>query len=292
MDHAASLPHGRSFHAPPAGVRVHDPVGNTFASMAARYDDRSRIDLSFLSGPRSRWKEFTTLLKIAQQFFYGFRKLHYVGPCVTFFGSARFKEDHEYYDITRAIARRVGRVGFTVMTGGGPGLMEAANRGAKEVGAKSVGCNIVLPMEQYANPYLDVSLTFDHFFVRKVLLLKYSICFVVMPGGAGTMDELFETATLIQTGKVKGFPVILYGKAFWTPMLRQLELMVEQGTISSGEMNFIHVVDSVEEATEVLQEQLVGMWQQRKGKGANLPGWWFLNQPIKGKTFVQRKAVS
>ncbi|HRQ85485.1 MAG TPA: LOG family protein, partial [Flavobacteriales bacterium] len=149
--------------------------------------DRAHIDLSFLSGPRSRWKEFKTLLKIAQQFFYGFRKLHFVGPCVTFFGSARYNEGHEYYEATRSIARRVGRVGFTVMTGGGPGLMEAANRGAKDVGATSVGCNIVLPMEQYANPYLDVSLTFDHFFVRKVLLLKYSICFVVMPGGAGTI---------------------------------------------------------------------------------------------------------
>ncbi len=260
--------------------------------MAARHTDRTTIDLSFLSGPRSRWKEFKTLLKIAQQFFYGFRKLHFVGPCVTFFGSARYNADHPYYETTRSIARRVGRVGFTVMTGGGPGLMEAANRGAKDVGAKSVGCNIVLPHEQYANPYLDVSLTFDHFFVRKVLLLKYSVCFVVMPGGAGTMDELFETATLIQTGKVKGFPILLYGKDFWTPMLQQLEQMVERGTIGKGEMDFIHVVDSVEEATEVLQEQLVNMWHQHQGKGANVPGWWFLEQPIKGKTFMQRKAVS
>jgi uncharacterized protein (TIGR00730 family) len=250
--------------------------------------DRSRIDLRFLSGPRSRWKEFLTLLKIAQQFFYGFRKLHFVGPCVTFFGSARFKEDHPYYEAARSLARRVGRVGFTVMTGGGPGVMEAANRGAKDVGATSVGCNIVLPHEQFANKYLDVDLTFDHFFVRKVLLLKYSVCFVVMPGGAGTMDELFETATLIQTGKVKGFPLILYGKEFWAPVLQQLELMVQRGTISPGEMDFIHVVDSVEEATEVLQDQLVTLWQQQKGKGANIPEWWFLRQPIKGKTFMDR----
>lgn len=253
--------------------------------------DRATIDLSFLSGPRSRWKEFKTLLKIAQQFFYGFRKLHFVGPCVTFFGSARFQEDHPYYEATRSLARRVGRVGFTVMTGGGPGVMEAANRGAKDVGANSVGCNIVLPHEQYANPYLDVDLTFDHFFVRKVLLLKYSICFVVMPGGTGTMDELFETATLIQTGKVKGFPIILYGKQFWAPVLDQLKLMVEKGTISPGEMEFIHVVDSVEEATEVLQGQLVNMWQRHKGKGANLPEWWFLDQPIKGKTFQERNGA-
>ncbi|HMN04752.1 MAG TPA: TIGR00730 family Rossman fold protein [Flavobacteriales bacterium] len=280
---------GGSFRQPrqpgmhPAGPR------NTFAAMARPLADRSRIDLGFLSGPRSRWKEFKTLLKIAQQFFYGFRKLHFVGPCVTFFGSARFPEDHPYYEITRSIARRVGRVGFTIMTGGGPGVMEAANRGAKDVGATSVGCNIVLPHEQNANPYLDVDLTFDHFFVRKVLLLKYSVCFVVMPGGAGTMDELFETATLIQTGKVKGFPIILYGKEFWAHTLKQLEYMIGQGTISQGEMDFIHVVDSVEEATAVLQDQLVDMWMQRKGKGANIPEWWFLRQPIQGKTFSQRK---
>lgn len=290
MDRSAALPNNGIFNTAPVHADRREHIGNTFAAMATRHDARAHIDLSFLSGPRSRWKELKTLVKIAQQFFYGFRKLHYVGPCVTFFGSARYPADHPYYETTRSIARRVGRVGFTVMTGGGPGLMEAANRGAKDVGAKSVGCNIVLPQEQYANPYLDVSLTFDHFFVRKVLLLKYSICFVVMPGGAGTMDEMFETATLIQTGKVKGFPIVLYGKDFWAPMLRQLDLMVEKGTISPGEMKFIHVVDTVEEATEVLQEQLVNMWQQRKGKGANLPGWWFLNQPIKGKNFHQRQA--
>lgn len=252
--------------------------------------DRSRIDLSFLSGPRSRWKELMTQFKIAQQFFYGFRKLHFVGPCVTFFGSARFPEDHEYYKATRSIARRVGRVGFTVMTGGGPGVMEAANRGARDVGATSVGCNIVLPMEQYANPYLDVSLTFDHFFVRKVLLLKYSICFVVMPGGAGTLDELFETATLIQTGKVKSFPIILYGKEFWASTLKQIDHMMEKGTIGRDELPFLHVVDNVEEATEVLQDELVDMWHQRKGKGAHIPEWWFLEEPIKGKTFRERRS--
>jgi uncharacterized protein (TIGR00730 family) len=264
-----------------------EPEG-TFAAMARTTDDRSRIDLGFLSGPRSRWKEFKTLLHIAQQFFYGFRKLHYVGPCVTFFGSARFPQDHPHYEATRSLARRVGRVGFTIMTGGGPGVMEAANRGAKDVGATSVGCNIVLPHEQFANKYLDVDLTFDHFFVRKVLLLKYSVCFVVMPGGAGTMDELFETATLIQTGKVKGFPIILYGKEFWGHTLKQLEHMVGHGTIGKGEMDFIHVVDTVEEATAVLQDQLVDMWQARRGKGANIPEWWFLKQPIKGKNFMQR----
>lgn len=256
--------------------------------MHPEQSERSKIDLSFLSGPRSRWKEFKTLLKISQQFFYGFRKLHFVGPCVTFFGSARFPPDHAYYVATRSLARRVGRVGFSIMTGGGPGVMEAANRGARDVNATSVGCNIVLPHEQYANPYLDVDLTFDHFFVRKVLLLKYSICFVVMPGGAGTMDELFETITLIQTGKVKGFPIILFGKDYWAPMLEQLDRMIAAGTIGAAELSFVHVVDSVEQATAVLQEQLVNMWQQKAGKGAHLPEWWFLNEAIMGKTFHDR----
>jgi len=250
--------------------------------------DRSKIDLRFLSGPRSRWKEFKTQLKIAQQFYYGFRKLHFVGPCVTFFGSARFPEDHPYCIATRSLARRVGRVGFTIMTGGGPGVMEAANRGAKDVGATSVGCNILLPHEQFANQYLDVDLTFDHFFVRKVLLLKYSVCFVVMPGGAGTMDELFETVTLIQTGKVEGFPIILYSKDYWAPMLEQLDRMVAAGTIGAKELSFVHVCDSVEEATTILQEQLVGMWKERGGKGEH-PGWWFLKEPTGGPTFRDRK---
>ncbi len=251
--------------------------------------DRAHIDLSFLSGPRSRWKEFKTLLKIAQQFFYGFRKLHFVGPCVTFFGSARYGEDHPYYKTTRSIARRVGRVGFTVMTGGGPGLMEAANRGAKDVGATSVGCNIVLPHEQSANPYLDVDLTFDHFFVRKVLLLKYSICFVVMPGGAGTLDELFETITLIQTGKVKDFPILLYGREYWAPTLAQIDRMVAEGTIGKEELRFVTVVDSIEEATTFLQEHLVVMWQ-RSLRRKDRPQWWFLEGRVK-KTLPKEPVV-
>lgn len=248
--------------------------------------DRTRIDLRFLSGPRSRWREFRSVLHIMQQFIHGFRKLHFVGPCVTFFGSARFKEDHPYYDATRRLARRVGRVGFTIMTGGGPGLMEAANRGAREVGARSVGCNIVLPHEQQPNPYLDVSLTFDHFFVRKVLLLKYSVAFVVMPGGAGTVDELFEVVTLIQTGKVKNFPIILYGREYWAPTLQQLELMYQHATIGREELRFVHVVDSVEEATTVLQDVLVNMWKERRKEP--VPQWWFLEQRVNGA--VRKKA--
>lgn len=243
-------------------------------------DPSRHIDLGFLSGPRSRWREFRSVLSIAREFIYGFRRLHFVGPCVTFFGSARFTEDHAYYKDARDLARRVGRVGFTIMTGGGPGIMEAANRGARDVGARSVGCNIVLPHEQNPNPYLDDSLVFERFFVRKVLLVKYSICFVVMPGGAGTVDELFETITLIQTGKVRNFPILLYGRDYWAPMLHQIEHMVEQGTLGRKELEFLYVADSVEEATTFLQEQLVVMWQ-RAVKSRLRPKWWFLESPVK-----------
>lgn len=246
----------------------------------AEYRPERHIDLSFLAGPRSRWNEFKSVLSIAREFIYGFRRLHFVGPCVTFFGSARFKEDHPYYEVARDLARRVGRVGFTIMTGGGPGIMEAANRGARDVGARSVGCNIVLPAEQYANPYLDDSLTFQRFFVRKVLLVKYSICFVVMPGGAGTLDELFETITLIQTGKVKDFPILLYGRDYWAPTLAQIDRMVEEGTLGREELRFVTVVDSIEEATTFLQDQLVAMWQ-RSQRRKDHPAWWFLERRVK-----------
>lgn len=243
--------------------------------------NKQPIDLRFLEGPRSRWKEFLSVVNIAREFIYGFRKLHFVGPCVTFFGSARFKEDHPYYETARELARRVGRVGFTIMTGGGPGIMEAANRGAQDVGARSIGCNIVLPQEQYANPYLDHSLTFDRFFVRKVLLLKYSVCFVVMPGGAGTVDELFETITLIQTGKVRNFPILLYGKDYWKPTLEQIERMIAEGTIGREELRFVFVADGVEEATTLLQDSLVGMWQEARGR-KDSPKWWFLEGRVNG----------
>ncbi len=246
-------------------------------------NERSRhIDLRFLAGPRTRWTELRSALGIFKEFIHGFRKLHFVGPCVTFFGSARFTEDHPYYKAAHELAQRVGRVGFTIMTGGGPGIMEAANRGARDVGARSVGCNIVLPHEQYANPYLDVSLTFERFFVRKVLLLKYSICFVVMPGGAGTLDELFETVTLIQTGKVKNFPILLYGKEYWAPMLQQIDRMIAEGTIGKEELKFVFVADSVEEATTLLQDRLVAMWQEAKRR-KDSPKWWFLEDRVNSR---------
>lgn len=202
----------------------------------------------FLAGPRSRWKEFLSILEIMREFIRGFRTLHFVGPCVTVFGSARFLEEHPYYQLTLKMGAALARMGFTVMTGGGPGLMEAASRGAKEAGGFTVGCNIVLPEEQKLNPYVDRAVSFDHFFVRKVMLVKYSYAFVVMPGGIGTMDELFEALTLIQTKKIENFPVVLMGIEYYRPLMAVLVKMVNAGTISNTDLDLLLLTDSVEEA--------------------------------------------
>ena len=207
-------------------------------------------DVVFLEGPRSRIKEFLFLNSVMFEFIRGLRKLHFVGPCVTIFGSARFEEDHPYYKMAREVGAGVARKGFTIMTGGGPGIMEAANRGAKEAGGKSVGCNIELPMEQEPNPYLDKWVNIKYFFVRKVLLSKYSYGFVVMPGGYGTMDELFEALTLIQTGKMKKFPVVLMGKEYYKEMEEHLELMKQKKTINEEDIKLFLATDSVSEAVE------------------------------------------
>jgi len=210
-------------------------------------------DRYLLEGPRSRTAEFFRVLRIAKEFIHGFRKLHFLGPCVSVFGSARFDEDHEYYVLARQIGAELSRIGFTVMTGGGPGIMEAANRGAQEANGRSVGCNIILPHEQEPNPYIDILATFRYFFVRKVMLVKYSQAFIIMPGGYGTMDEAFEAATLIQTGKILNFPVIFVGTRFWNPMFEFLaETMVNQGTISDFDVHRFLLTDSVEEVMEAL----------------------------------------
>jgi hypothetical protein len=211
----------------------------------------------FLEGPRSRKSELFSVLKIALEFIRGFRTLHFVGPCVTVFGSARFPPDHRYYALAREVGAGLARLGFTVMTGGGPGIMEAANRGAKEAGGRSVGCNIVLPEEQKLNPYLDVCVTFEHFFVRKVMLVKYSYAFVVMPGGLGTMDELFEAITLIQTGKIEGFPVVVFGRDYWKPLFDLLHEMVRVGTIGATDLDLLLVTDSPDEAMAHIREHAI-----------------------------------
>lgn len=222
------------------------------------YVRKSEQEIRFLEGPKTRRFEFMRLLRITWEFIQGFRKLHFVGPCVTVFGSARFKQDHKYYGLARAAGAALAEQGFTVMTGGGPGIMEAANRGAHEVGGKSIGCNIQLPFEQEANPYVDDWIDFRYFFVRKVMLVKYSYAFVIMPGGFGTMDEIFETLTLIQTGKIHHFPVVVMGKDYWQPMLEFIEeMMLEVGTISPKDRNLITLTDDIDEMLEVVQENAI-----------------------------------
>jgi uncharacterized protein (TIGR00730 family) len=189
------------------------------------------------------------------EFVRGFRALHFVGPCVTVFGSARFHEDHPYYELAREVGRELARAGFTVMTGGGPGIMEAANRGAKEVGGRSVGCNIELPAEQMPNRYLDRWITFRHFFVRKVMLVKYSYAFIALPGGFGTLDEIFETVTLVQTGKIQEFPIILVVRDFWEPLLEFLRARpLAEGTIRREDLERLAVTDSPVEAARSVTE--------------------------------------
>ena len=208
----------------------------------------ARADRVLLEGPHSRRKDLWLVLRAVHDFIHGFRTLHFVGPCVTIFGSARFKEGHPYYTLGEQVGRRVSELGFTVMTGGGPGLMEAANRGAKSAGGRSVGCNIRLPVEQAPNPYLDRVVTCQHFFVRKVLLFKYSYAFVALPGGIGTVDELFEALTLIQTKKIEHFPVVLFGTAYWQPLVEQLRQMAANTTIAADDLKLMLVTDDVNEA--------------------------------------------
>src|SRR5215208_1009839 len=189
------------------------------STVAAVVTPPERADEILLEGPRSRLAEFCTLLRVMRDFLRGYRALHFVGPCVTVFGSARIKPDDPHYELALKMGAAIARLGFTVMTGGGPGIMEAANRGAKEVGGRSVGCNIELPFEQSSNVYLDRCVRLHYFFVRKALLIKYSYAFVVMPGGVGTLDELFEAVTLIQTKKIMSFPVVLMGRDYWQPLI-------------------------------------------------------------------------
>ncbi len=213
-------------------------------------------DRQFLKGPQRRGSELLRALGIFSEFMHGFRRFHFLGPCVTVFGSARFPETHRYYGLAREIGAALANAGFTVMTGGGPGIMEAANRGAREAQGRSIGCNILLPKEQKPNPYLDTFITFRHFFVRKVMLVKYSYAFVAMPGGFGTLDEVFETLTLVQTGKIEEFPVVLVGREYWAPLVAFLEgTLVARGTIDATDLARITVTDSVEEVIDCVKER-------------------------------------
>lgn len=210
----------------------------------------------YLDGPKSRAYELGFAWKVFRQFLMGFRGLHFIGPCISVFGSARFKEDHEYYICAREFGKRIAAMGFTTMTGGGPGIMEAANRGAFENDGVSVGCNIRLPFEQVGNKYVHRSVTFEHFFVRKTLLIKYSYAFIIMPGGFGTMDEFFETLTLVQTKTITGFPLVLFGKSFYTELWEAMQDMADKGTISKEDMNLVLFTDDVSEAMDHIHKYI------------------------------------
>lgn len=214
----------------------------------------TKSEIKFLEGPQSRWKELKFSLQVLFEFIKGFRTLHFVGPCVTIFGSARFKEDDVTYKQTQELSGEIAKLGFTIMTGGGPGVMEAANRGAKDVGGRSVGCNIVLQHEQKPNPYLDRWVNIKFFFVRKTLLIKYSYAFVVMPGGFGTLDEYFEALTLIQTKMLSEFPIIIFDKYYHRDIIEHIEKMKHRGTISVEDLKLCLFTDSIEEAVKHIQE--------------------------------------
>jgi uncharacterized protein (TIGR00730 family) len=219
---------------------------------------RGQRDVELLRGPDDLLADFDRAVIVFNEFVRGYRALYELGRTVTVFGSARFGEDHRYYQLAREIGQGLAEAGFTVMTGGGGGVMEAANRGAKEGGGHSVGCNIRLPCEQEANPYLDRVLTFDYFFVRKVMLVKYSSGFVFMPGGFGTLDELFETLTLIQTGKLQAFPCIGVGKSFWQPLVDfVLERLFAEGTVRPDEVA-IELFDNAADVVAYLSEHCAG----------------------------------
>jgi uncharacterized protein (TIGR00730 family) len=235
-------------------------------------------EIRLLEGPQKRGNEFARVLRITMELIRGFRALHFVGPCVSVFGSARFSEEHPYYELAREVGAQLGRYGFTVMTGGGPGIMEAANRGARDVRAPSIGCNIKLPHEQKPNAYLDKWLEFRYFFVRKLMLVKYSYAFIALPGGFGTLDEMFETATLIQTGKISDFPLVLLGSEFWQPMLGFMrQTLVTRGTIEPADVDRFFVTDSANEAVEHVRETAMKRFGLSYA-GRQKRRWWMLEK--------------
>ena len=211
---------------------------------------------AFLHPRRNREADLESAVGFFLEFLRGFESFELAGPCVTVFGSARFGEGHPHYALARELGSALARAGYAVMTGGGPGIMEAANRGAREAGGISLGCNIRLPKEQKPNPYLDRFIEFEHFFVRKVMLVKHSSAFVVMPGGFGTLDEAFEVITLMQTGKLHSFPLIGMGGHFWEHLRRfGQDTMVAEGVIGTEDLELIQRADSVADAMRILETQ-------------------------------------
>jgi len=237
------------------------------ASLAGLLTDLSGSEQQFLSGKRERGADLESAVRIFLEFLRGYEFFGDIDrPCVTVFGSARFAPGHRYYEMARELGNALAKAGFAVMTGGGPGIMEAANRGAREAGGLSLGCNIILPREQSANPYLDRFIEMDYFFVRKVMLVKYSHAFVVMPGGFGTLDEAFEVLTLIQCHKLTGFPIVAMGSEFWSHMRNFVRgALVNEKTISPEDLDLLHVTDSTNDAIRYIHEGVVRIASSPRG---------------------------
>jgi hypothetical protein len=206
-------------------------------------------------GPRPAFLETDTwrALRILSEFVEGFEALARVGPAVAVFGSARCAEGDSTYALAQSIGGAIAKAGYAVITGGGPGVMEAANRGAQEAGGLSIGCNVELPHEQHLNPYVDLSVEFHYFFARKTMFVKYSDAFVILPGGFGTLDELFESLTLIQTGKIRHFPVVLIGHAYWDGLVAWMrDVQLPAGAIAQADLDLLRITDDPEEAVAII----------------------------------------
>lgn len=233
----------------------------------------SKDESLFVRGPLSRLKELLFSFKVQYNFIGAFRKMHFVGPCVTVFGSARFTKNSTHYKNAEKIGAALAKLGFTVMTGGGPGIMEAANKGAYEAGGYSVGCNIILPFEQKPNPYLHKWINIPYFFVRKVLLIKYSYAFVVMPGGIGTLDELFEALTLMQTKVIKDFPIVIFDSEYHKELCHHIQIMAKNESINVEDMKLLFVTDSVENLMAHIETYSVKKFGLVRKQYK--PRWWF-----------------
>jgi uncharacterized protein (TIGR00730 family) len=245
----------------------------------AESPQRAHEERKYLEGAQGRGFELRHMFRVFSEYVRGLRALHFVGPCVTVFGSARLGEQAPEYAVAREAGRLLAEAGFTVMTGGGPGLMEAANRGAKDAGGLSIGCNIILPQEQLPNRYLDRVVTFRYFFIRKVMLVKYSYGFIVMPGGLGTLDEVFETATLIQTSKIRQFPLVLVDAAFWAPLLSFMrETLLAEHTIDVADLDRLIITDSAQEAVDHVRSAAMQKFGVHYARARLKRRWWMLER--------------
>lgn len=233
----------------------------------------SKSESLFVTEPLTRIKNLLFTFKVQYNFIKAFRRMHFIGPCVTVFGSARFGPETAHYQNAEKIGAEMAKLGFTVMTGGGPGIMEAANKGAYEAGGYSVGCNIILPIEQKPNPYLHKWIYIPYFFVRKVILVKYSYAFIVMPGGIGTLDELFEALTLIQTKMINGFPLVVFDTKYHKELWHHIKIMEKNESISQEDMKLLFVTDSVDELVEHIKKYSIKKFGLKKK--IYKAKWWF-----------------